>query len=207
MVRVEPINGEFFVSDLGMGYQEADMMGASLSFSRQARVIAEEAGVGFDNRAFFIIKASQDQLAGAIIAIGNCSLEAVTIAAMKMSERKVADEADILYERLLRIFTPPRVDRNVDMRGASNTKWSVATIVRVDKKQTVFEPVINHRNSVASVATKFHDLSLLADPPERVAVVRKKEELGTLLGVLAQAGRVVNRDVSDSMIQKLARAA
>lgn len=207
VVRVEPVGQMFFVSDVGLGYQEADMAGASLSYARHGRLIAEEAGVGFDNQCFFMAQASRDHLAGVVVAIANCSLEAVSVAIHKLSERKTAAEADLLYERLARVFTAPRVTKNAEIRGASNTNWDVASLVRVNDKQTVFEPVLNHKNSVAAVATKFHDIALLDHAPARVAVVYRKEDFGTLLGVLSQAGSVVTRNVSDDRLRQLARAA
>lgn len=207
VVRIEPTGTDYFVTDLGLGYREADMMGASLTYARHARQVAEQAGIGFDQHAFFVARASADDLLGCIIAVANCSLEAVTIAAMKLSERRVADEAEMLYERLTRVFTPSRVARNTEIRGASNTSWPVANLVRSGPSETIFEPVLNHRNSIASVVTKFHDIALIEHAPARVAVVRNKHDFGTLLGVLTQAGRVITRDVSDDTLRLAAKAA
>src|SRR5919108_5040754 len=56
LVRVQEAgNDRCFVSDVGMGYQEAEMMGASLIYARHARSVAEEAGVGFDDHTFFVL--------------------------------------------------------------------------------------------------------------------------------------------------------
>jgi len=207
VVRVDYSGDNYFVSDMGFGYQEADMMGASLIYSRFARMIGEDAGVGFDNHSFFVVQASKDQLAGAVVAVANCSLEAVSVAAHKLSERKVADEADRLYERLTKVFAAPSVAKDVEIKGASTTTWPVANLVRIGRVETIFEPVLSHRNSVASVVTKFHDIALLQHAPGRVAVVRSKDEFGTLLNVLSQAGSVITRDVSDAALRRLAKAA
>jgi|SoiMethySBSTD1v2_1073268.scaffolds.fasta_scaffold738215_1 hypothetical protein len=207
VVRVDFSGESYFVSDMGFGYQEADMMGASLIYSRHAPLIAEDAGVGFDNHSFFVVQASKDQLAGAVVAVANCSLDAVSMAAHKLSERKVADAADRLHALLTRVFPAPSVAKNVEVKGASTTTWPVASLVRIGQAETIFEPVINHRNSVASVVTKFHDISLLEHAPGRVSVVRSKDELGTLLNVLSQAGSVITRDVSDAALRRLAKAA
>jgi hypothetical protein len=207
VVRIESLGDQYFVTDLGLGYREADMMGASLVYARHARAIAEAAGVGFDQQEFFVAKASADQLAGCVIAVANCSLEAVSVSALKLSERRVADEAELLYERLAKVFTAPRVAKNAEIRGASNTTWPVANLVRINTHETIFEPVLSHRNSVASVVTKFHDIAQLEHPPARIAVVRNKDDFGTLLGVLSQAGRVISRDTPDQTLRKLAHAA
>jgi hypothetical protein len=67
VVGVALSKGRYFVSDWGLGYQEADTRGASLFYMRHARQTAEAAGVGFDNRAFFITGARRDQVVGAVI--------------------------------------------------------------------------------------------------------------------------------------------
>lgn len=73
VVRVLDGYPNFLVSDMGLGYEEAEMMGASSIYMRNARSIAEAAGVRFDNQAFFVLEASREQLAGAIVTIANRS--------------------------------------------------------------------------------------------------------------------------------------
>jgi hypothetical protein len=194
----------FFVSDFGAGYVEADMMGASSIYARHARAIAQNAGVGFDEHAFFVIKASEGQLAGAIGTVANCSHEAVALSALRMADKKSTEDAEVLFERLVKIFTPKLVTRNADILGASHTSWRFASAVRKDSKTTIFEAVSKHPVSIATAATKFHDIALLVNPPNRVAVVRNKDELGTYLSVLSQAANVVSRDVANSTLEKLA---
>ena len=172
-VRIDSHGSEFFVTDMGLGYQEADMMGAGLTNPRHAKAVAQAAGVSFDDQELFIVKASNAQLAGSIITIANCSRDAVSISALRLGERKVADEAELLYTRLARLFSPKHVAKNVEIRGASNTPWEISNLVKIDEAQTIFEPVLNHRNSISSVATKFHDIALLDHAPARIAVVRR----------------------------------
>lgn len=205
LVRIEPASkDEYFVSDYGLGYTECDMMGATHQYRRHAPQIADAAGVGFDQHAFFVARVSREQLSGASAAIANCSLEAVSISALKLSEKKFADEADSLHRRLIAIFTEKRVDKNVELKGASQTTWHVANIVRSKAHLTIFEPVTRHHASIATAVTKFHDIARLDNAPKRVAVVRRKAEFGTYLSVLSQAADVVARDVSDSTFAKLA---
>lgn len=87
VVRVEGGEDRFFISDAGFGHQEAEMMGASLIYARQGRSIAENAGVGFDNQAFFLVEASRGQLPGAVVTIANCSHEATALAAFQLRRR------------------------------------------------------------------------------------------------------------------------
>lgn len=194
----------FFVSDFGAGYTEADMMGASSIYARHARIIAQNAGIGFDEHAFFVVKAIEKQLAGAIASVANCSHEAVAVSALRMADKKSTEDAEILFERLVKIFSPKLVTRNADIFGASHTSWRFASAVRKGSKITIFEPVSKHPVSIATAATKFRDVALLQDPPNRVAVVRSKNELGTYLSVLSQSANVVSRDVTNAVLEKLA---
>ena len=45
----------YFVTDMGIGYLEAEMMGMSLVYARNAAPIAEHAGIHFDHQAFSLI--------------------------------------------------------------------------------------------------------------------------------------------------------
>jgi hypothetical protein len=201
------VSDTFFVTDLGLGYQEAELMGSSLIYARHARTIAENAGINFDSEAFFVAETSRDQLAGAIATVANCSQEAVALAAYKIAERRASDLGEELYERLIRIFTPPKVAKNVAIFGASNVEHHVSAMVTIAKRPAIFEPVANHPTSIAFANSKFHDLALLEQPPIQIAVVRKKKELGTYLNLLGQVAHVIETDVSDDRISRLARAA
>ena len=205
LVRVDALGRDrYFVTDMGNGYLEAEMMGYSLIFGRNAKSVAEQAGHHFDHHVISIMDIAQDQLPGAIISIANASLQAVTLTAYKHSEKRVAEEAELLYERLVKVFTRQHVSRDVPLIGASDTRWRVSNVVRIEQKTTVFEPVSNHANSVTTAATKFHDLARLEDPPNCVAVVEDKVKLRTYLGVLSQAANVISRDASDATIKRLA---
>jgi hypothetical protein len=216
VVRIEQGDNRYFVSDWGLGYQETDLYGAGSFYMRHARAIADKAGVGFDNQAFFIMEAPREQLAGAVVTIGNCSQEAAIRAADALAERTFEDNKERLYERLVSVFakkvgpTTKVVTKNAKVVGYSSTEWPIATLVKLPgaNRQTIFEPVTKHHNSVAHATMKFHDIALLGqEAPSRIAVVHKKKEFGTYLGVLSQAANVVDEDVSDDTIVRLSEAA
>lgn len=215
VVRIEAGDNRYFVSDWGLGYRETDLYGAGTFYVRHARGIAERAGVGFDNQAFFIMEASREQLAGAVVTIANCSQEAAMRAADSLAEKTFEDTKERLYERLVSIFAkkvgPAKVvTKNAKVIGHSSTEWPIATLVRLpgSTKATIFEPVTKHHNSVAHATMKFHDIALLgSDAPNRVAIVHKKAEFGTYLGVLSQTANVVDESISDDTILRLSRAA
>lgn len=207
VVNISQEDGSFLVSDMGQGHLEADLMGGSSTFARTAPQIAERAGVGFDRRAFFIIRVDASRLPGAISTVATCSLEAVQITAFKLSDRRHEDAADRLYSRLVNVFSRAHVVRDAEIVGASNTAWHVSNLVRIEGHTAAFEPVTSHPNSVAAAVTKFFDISQLDNAPARVAVVRKKENLGTRLGVLSSAAKVVEEDVPDDTYKGILQAA
>jgi hypothetical protein len=216
VIRIQQGDNRYFVSDWGLGYQETDLYGAGAFYVRHARPIAEKAGVGFDNQAFFIMEASREQLAGAVVTIGNCSQEAAMRAADALAEKTFEDSKERLYERLVSVFAKmvgpatKVVTKNARVVGHSSTEWPIATLVKLPGQQrpTIFEPVTKHHNSVAHATMKFHDIALLGkDAPARVAMVHKKKDFGTFLAVLSQSASVVDDDVSDTTIVRLSKAA
>lgn len=204
VVRIDPHHdGHYLVSDMGLGFQEADLLGAGKVFVHSAPAVGIRAGIHFDHQTFSL-GVRREQLIGAVSAIAACSQEAVQIAAFRLDEKKKADAADRLCERLYRLFTPAKVERGATVLGASNTPWTVTALVRTDGHRAVYEPVSDHPNSVASALAKFVDLTQLEQPPARIAVVRKKELLGTRLALIATAANVVEEGVSDQTLEQLA---
>lgn len=207
VVRVSPMRDKFDVSDLGAAHHEADMMGAEHAFGRIATQVAEKAGALLERTAFAFHGVSRAQLAAAVATIAACSQEAVQILASRLSERRVVEASERLYTRLARVFSADRVTRDAEVMGASNTKWSVGTLVRLDSGRAVFETVNEHPNSVAAAVAKFIDLSHLADAPSRVAVVGDKKTFGTRLALVASAAQVIEERVPDQTLQRVAHAA
>jgi hypothetical protein len=54
---------------------------------------------------------------------------------------------------------------------------------------------------------KFLDIARLENAPHRIAVVDRKDELGNYLNVLSQAADVIQYQVPDSTLIRLAEAA
>jgi hypothetical protein len=208
VVRIEQGDDRFFVSDIGLGHQEADLMGAGSMYAKPARVIADEAGVRFDNQAFFVLEASREQLPGAVVTIANCSQQAVMRACDALAEKTFEDRKARLYERLVHVFETKLVKKNVEIIGASTQRWPFAAVVSLPgHRPTVFEPVTKHPNSIAHATMKFGDVALKKDAPHRVAVVQNKSELGKLLTVLSRSADVIDDAEPDDRIRKLALAA
>ncbi len=207
VIRVDSGGGEFFVSDFGAGFEEAQLLGAATTYKRIAKSVAEANGVGFDSFAFFAMTVSESQLPGAIAAIANCSQEAVNITSMRVSERVLRDDNEELYERLRDIFSLNAIAKDAHIIGASNTEWHVASLVTIQQKQVAFEAVSKHPHSVVYAAAKFGDIARLPNAPGRVAVVASKKTLGTYLGVLSHNANVIERKVEDRIYHRLLESA
>ncbi|MGA9268604.1 MAG: hypothetical protein WBV79_19430 [Rhodomicrobium sp.] len=206
-VRVDSLDGRFFVSDMAQAFQEAEMMGAPRTFKHHAPAIAKNAGIGFDQQAFFVAEAQEGQLIGAVMAVANCSSEAATVVAHKIAEKKNDDYINRLYDRLFHVFGKTAVTKEVEVQGASATPWLIAARVEVGRQVSLFDYVSPHPNSIAAAVTKFGDIAQLVDAPERIAVAQNKPALGTRLTVLSRTANVIELGVSDQTIRELAMAA
>jgi hypothetical protein len=207
VVQITHSQDKYFVTDMGMGHQEAAMIGASTLYGNSARALAEHFGIRFDNQAFFVAEANRDQLASAVTIVANCSTEAASMSALKAAERRFEEDSDILYRRLVKVFPKAEIVRDAEFVGSSTHKWPVCAIVKHGSNIALFEPVNKHHTSVVNAAVKFNDIARLENAPQRIAVVKQKEELGNYLNVLRQSADVVEYKVSDETIIKLAKVA
>lgn len=196
----------FFVSDRGGGHHEAEFSGASRYFAREAKRIAEEAGIKFDGRDMFVAEVAVGQLPGAFTVVANCSQLAAATSVMRSAERSQGDIGEVLFSRLSRIFPATSLAKDAAVIGASGHKWPVSTLVTIDdNRRAVFEAVSHHYPSVVSAAAKFHDLARLEIAPSRIAVVSKTKSLGDYIGVIsAVSTSVIESSASDQTFLKLA---
>ncbi|MDB5707716.1 MAG: hypothetical protein JWN66_4832 [Sphingomonas bacterium] len=195
----------FRVSDSGLAYHEADLVGADHLFGRSANAVAEQFGLDCINRSISI-EVSADQLAGAIADVGAASVQIAHRIVERVASRNEAEIEAQLYLRLVHLFGAPKVAKDAEIAGASSHRWKVSALVTVDGRRLAFEAVSNHHSSVYSTATMFHDLSLLQQRPVGVAVVRDKRAMGDYLGILSQAANVIQDNVPDDAIAGLVAA-
>lgn len=204
VVRVSGGGDRFFVTDFGLGRTEAEMMGADRVFTRNGQLVATAAGVSFDHNEFFVIEVPRDRIAGAIMAVANCSHEAVAMTAFRISERASAGAAEHLVERLESAFGGDAVKRDDKVIGASNHEWEFSASVTIGGRRSVFEVANKHPNSVAAVATKMGDVARVEHAPRRIVMVPRKADFGTYLGVLAHTANVVEEKIGIEQIRRLA---
>lgn len=204
IVEVVKQNDRYLVSDRGGAAAEADMLGASWQFQREAKRVASEAGIRFDGRDMFVAEVNQSMLETALVIVADCSKEAASHAALSAAERSQTDAKDLLFARLSSTFTKRDVAKDVELIGSSNHKWRVSVMVRGGTRLGLFEPVSAQYVSVVGAAAKFHDFAALEKPPTRVAVVKSKKDFGDFFGVVAAASsNVIEQNADNESFRKL----
>jgi hypothetical protein len=204
VVRIDGSRDTFFVSDYGVGYQEALMMNASLSYTHFAAAIAQRVGIEFDQRTFFVARATRDELPAVVMLVANCAQRAVIETSFNVEEKRIEIDRERFAARLVGAFGSKRVVLNAEVRGASTMSWPVLARVEANDQVVLFEHAKANKNSVVNIAAKFHDIARLRQPPRRVVSVKSKREMNEFLGLLSQAADVIEIDTPDDLLLRLA---
>jgi hypothetical protein len=209
VVRVDGMNDRWFVSDDGYGAQEADMMGASSTFKRVAKAVAERTGIGFDQRFLFVVEATRDELPGAVVAVANASAEAVRRTAIRLEEIRYAASREIFDRKVEITFRGQKVVRQPEIIGASGRAWEFSAGVERDGNIIYLLDLVRPRpNAVYATISKFTDVKA-QDPARRGAAVltdasRTDPHLVSLLSRVA--GNALGADASDDAWRRLIAA-
>jgi hypothetical protein len=208
VVRIDGAGDRFFVSDHGMGYEEAYAVNDSRRFGSVARALIAGTDLAFDGRFFYAADATNDELVGVVGAIANVSQRAVIEVTLKHEAKKVESDRKLLIDRLEHAFGVPRVVTDFTIRGASNVEWDVTARVETrDNVVSIFDYVKHHKNSVSSTVAMFHDIARLEMPPKRIVTVRDMSEMGLFVGLLSQAASVIELPrTNDDTLRRLAAA-
>lgn len=193
----------FFVSDYGFGARECEIMGADRrQFIRHAGPIAEGAGVELAPDGGFQVMVSEAQLEGAIKAIASCSLDVAISFANRRQQRERSDARSILVAKLQRLFGEPKVAKEIEFKGASDTPWQIDVSVTRGDHISLFETVTPWFPSVASTLAKFGDIRLLEAPPARTSVLTARDGYGSWITALAQTSSVIQATAADSSFSR-----
>jgi hypothetical protein len=209
LVRVTFDGQVCFVTDMGLASHEADMLGATQrQFANQARRVAEEYGVQFDNHSFFAVQVPLDRLSGAIRIIGAASQKSVVLTQDKLSEiNDSATRADLL-QRLTAVYGQARVESDVSLAGSSSHKWAFVGRVITEKGPVVFDAATDSPSSVFSAVAKFSDIRMLERPPKGVICVPQLAKFTTdYRNLLQQAANVIEIGSPDETFRLIAEAA
>lgn len=208
VLEVSSQGGRAFISDRGGGFQEAEYMGLTRFFGKEAPRVAAESGIGFDGREMFVIEVPIDAISGAMAVVAACSANAAVACALKAAERHEKVAKDSLFDKLTDIFGATGFEKDVPIIGASNHEWRVDALVKSQRSLVVFNSVTKSYVSATGTAAKFHDFALLETAPKRVAVVTSRKDIGDWIGVLSSASdAVIEINAANDQFLKIGAAA
>jgi hypothetical protein len=139
----------------------------------------------------FVAEVDIDRLPGAMEVVANSSHLAVSMCALRASEREARDARERLYDRLSEVYPTKEIVRDASVMGASSHSWKLAALVKDAGRTSVFEAVVSNHISVVGAAAKFHDLARLEHSPRRIAVIATRDGIGDFYGVIAPAASAV----------------
>lgn len=204
VVWIDRSSPHFVVSDFAFGARECEIMGADRrQYQKYAGPVAEASGVTLLSDGSFQALVTEGQLEGAIKTIANCSNEVCSRFANRVHQRQRADVKTVLLSKLVRMYGPRVVGREVEFKGASNTPWQIDAVVTSSSGIALFETVTPWFPSVTSTLAKFGDIKLLPSPPIRTSVLSSEDGFGSWVTALAQAGHVVQATATDATFSRL----
>jgi hypothetical protein len=209
LVRVDGMNDRWFVSDDGYGAQEADMMGATTTFKRVAKTVAERTGIGFDQRFLFVIEATRDELPGAVVAVANASAEAVRRTAIRIEEIRYAASRETFDRKVEATFRGQKIIRQPEIMGSSGRSWEFSAGIEREGNIIYLLDLVRPRpNAVYATISKFTDVKSQDATRRGVAVLadmpHTDPHLVTLLSRVA--GNALSADAPDEAWRKLIAA-
>jgi hypothetical protein len=207
VVDIERNGDRIWVSDMGMGLVEAEMMGARESYQHLARGKAGEFGVDYDGNAIFVLWAPIDRLEAAVICVANASAQAAADAVRNASELSQRRQEDKVFERVRSVFGNQSVARTRDIAG-KRTSWEAHNVVVLPNARcAIFEPMSKHPNSVSSKFLMFSDLRAADLPISLNAVVEDIGELDAKAQMIGDIANIVELRSSDETFRRYGAAA
>lgn len=196
----------FFVNDMGLALNEAELMGAtSKQFNSQAREIADEYGVRFDNHSFFAVHVQAEELTGAIKIIGSASLKSVVATEGKLAEQNDTSLRSDFVHKIQQVFGSRNVAKDVEYHGSSTHSWKFAASVQTGGQLLLFDTASQHPVSIYSAHAKFSDLRMLEISPKGVIGISSARLFKPdYRNLLQQVANVVETTADNSVISKLA---
>ena len=197
LVRIDGMNDRWFVSDDGYGAQEADMMGASTTFKRVARAVADRTGIGFDQKFLFVVEASREELAGAVVAVANASTEAVRRTAMRVEEMHYASSRALFDERIEATFRGSTIVKQPEVLGASGRTWEFSAGIEREGNIIYLLDLVRPRPpAVYATISKFTDVGPVQKERRGAAILTDYDKtdphlvslLSRVVGVALPAG-------------------
>jgi hypothetical protein len=84
---MEPILDHCTITDMGFGFQEAELIGATRQFENIAENLSSPSSVLYNDRSFFLTNIPRSRLPAAMIAVANSSQRAASTTSAKIAEQ------------------------------------------------------------------------------------------------------------------------
>ena len=194
--------GRFFVSDNGAGREAAlnrGVLSVGTGAKRRAKRIAEAGGLQVDGDAFVLRHVSEAQLVSAVTYVADASRAWAEYIVEQSSKARTAEVAEIVREKLERVYTPKNVKFRPSVLGASTTQYEFDFAVEIEGNRTaLFEIVSPSMQSIAFAHTKFSDVARAHGDWLREAIVEDLSQWPSdhtsLLAQVASHIRSANED-------------
>jgi hypothetical protein len=205
VVDAEQNRDKIWVSDMGQGLVEAEMMGASDSYGSVASKAAKDYGVEYDGNSIFALWVPASRIEAAIVCVANASHTAAADAVRHASEVHSRRHDDMIYERIVRVFGRPIVAKSVEISGL-RTVWEAHNVVLFPNgRKAVFEFMTKHPTSVSSKFLKFSDMKSAPLPISLNAVVPDLE-LDPRSQMIGDVANIVTIEAEDDALRGYAEA-
>jgi len=203
VVEVEQNADRIWVSDMGMGLVEAEMMAAQDSYQSLARAKADEFGVGYDNSAMFVLWVPSGRLEAAIVCVANASAQAAADAVRSAAEATHRKQSSVVFERIKSVFGARMVSKSVEIRG-KRSSWEAHNVVLFpDAHRAIFEPMTMNANSVSSKFLMFSDLREPGMAHYSLnAVVENVKELDAKAQMVGDVANIIDLKASDDVFRQ-----
>lgn len=202
-IRVAESSMGFIVSDNGFTYSELQAVGAERSFAKASKPIVEAHGITRNGHLLYVDVQAED-LPRAIADVAAASWQITTkVYADRAEDPDEVDLEEELTGKLISLFGKSNVIRKKKLYGVSAAvEWEVSALVKTKENSAIFQAVGSRAQSVYRVNSAFHDISGIENPPSLVAVVRDKSALGKRLGLLSQAGMVIEEGQPEEVFRR-----
>ncbi|MGO9007514.1 MAG: hypothetical protein ACLQIQ_12385 [Beijerinckiaceae bacterium] len=188
----------FTITDDGAAMREAEMMGADDICRREARKVAAELQLTFNDWEIFEAQAPADRLVGLTSIVANAVAITLLRTCDKFAERFEIRRKEELSLRLARIFGERNVTKDVEIAGASTKVWPFDAKVNLPSERAgFFSRVSPSPVSIAFAYSKLDDVSRLENPPFLGAVLEGKFEPSDQALLRRAARRVFQDNDSD----------
>jgi hypothetical protein len=195
----------FTITDDGSAMREAESMGAEDICRREAKRIANEFGLKFNEYEIFEAEAPADRLVGITSIVANAAALTMIRTTDKFAERFDLRRREELSIRLSRIFGERHVAKDVEVAGAARTWMFDARVSNLSSgRPGLFSVVMPSPVSVAFAYSKLDDVSRLEEPPFLGAVLEGKFDAGDKALLRRAARRVFSTEDSDDTFRMAA---